>query len=230
MAESLQSRIQQRLTALNLSARAASLRATGKPDTIRNVQRGRRPRTDTLENIAHALECSASWLLGEHDLPYPRHTGTKESPSSYNRVSSIVPGPMRLSGARDLPVLGKAVAGQDGVFEISEQPHDYIERPMSLDGIDDAYAVYIQDSSMEPRYFSGEAVCVHPGRPITRDCFVVVQFHPETAGDPPRAVVKQFRNRTASALILRQFNPETELEFPLETVQSVQRIIWSGEG
>ncbi len=230
MSESLYSKIEQRLTALNLSARAASLRATGKPDTIRNIQRGRRPRSDTLENLARALECSVAWLMGEDTTPPYRHIAPTDSPSTYASGTPLVSAPLHGAGRRDLPVLGVAVAGQDGMFEMTEQPHDYIERPACLEGIDDAYAVYIQDSSMEPRYFLGEAVCVHPGRPITRNCFVVVQFEPDTPDAAPQAMIKQFVQRTATDLVLYQYNPAGELEFPLSTVRSVHRIIWSGEG
>ena len=227
MAESLYSKIEQRLDALNLSARAASMRATGKPDTIRNIQRGRRPRSDTLENLARALECSVAWLMGEDTTPPARHIAPTDLPSTYASTGTLAPHTM---GRRDLPVLGVAVGGQDGMFAMNGQANDYIERPTSLEGIDDAYAVYIQDSSMEPRYFSGEAVCVHPGRPITRDCFVIVQFEPEVEGEAPKAVVKQFVRRSDSTLFLRQFNPATDLSFPLSTVRSVHRIIWAGEG
>ncbi len=232
MAESpLYLKIEERLDALNLSARAASLRATGKPDTIRNIQRGRRPRSDTLENLARALECSVAWLMGEDTAPPVRHIGPTNLPPNYSGTTTFAPHTM---GRRDLPVLGVAGGGQDGMFAMSDQPHDYIERPTSLEGIDDAYAVYIQDQSMEPRYFSGEALCVHPGRPITPDCFVVVQFEPDAPDEAPphgpRAMVKQFVRRTDTTLVLRQFNPARELEFPLSTVHSVDRVIWAGEG
>ena len=220
-------KIEERLAALNLSARAASLRATGKPDTIRNIQRGRRPRSDTLENLARALECTVAWLMGEDATPPTRHIPHTDLPSAYASTTTFAPHTM---GRRDLPVLGVAVGGQDGVFAMNDQPHDYIERPTSLEGIDDAYAVYIQDQTMEPRYLMGEVVCVHPGRPITQNCFVVVQFVPAAPGEAPTGVIKQFIRRTDTALHLRQFNPARDLEFPLSTVRSVERVIWAGEG
>ncbi len=224
---SLYLKIEERLAALNLSARAASLRATGKPDTIRNIQRGRRPRSDTLENMARALECSVAWLMGEDTTPPMRHIPHTDLPSIYGSTTTFAPHTM---GRRDLPVLGVAVDGQDGVFAMNEQPHDFIERPTSLEGIDGAYAVYVRDSTMEPRYFLGEVVCIHPGRPVTRESFVVVQLKPETPGDAPMGMIKQFIRRTDTTLTLKQFNPARELEFELSTVRSVERVIWGGEG
>ncbi len=136
------------------------------------------------------------------------------------------------SGLRDLPVMGTVVAGSDGMFQMNGQVHDYIERPPSLQGVADAYAVYVAETSMVPRYFPGETLHVHPGRAVTRgeDTFVVVQLKPEAEGEAPRALVKRFRNRTADTLVLDQFNPACELTFPLEQVGSVHLIIWAGRG
>lgn len=144
------------------------------------------------------------------------------------------------SAARDLPVLGTAVGGSaggtpevyDGLFLMNGEILDYIERPPSLHGVASAYAVYVSDTSMVPRYFPGETLHVHPGRAVVRgeDTFVIVQLRPDTDGEPPRALVKQFSRQTADTLYLRQFNPATELEFPLEQVESLHLIIWAGRG
>lgn len=147
-------------------------------------------------------------------------------------------------GTRDLPVLGTAVGGSvggpgggtpeayDGLFLMNGEILDYIERPPSLRGVASAYAVYVSDTSMVPRYFPGETLHVHPGRAVVRgdDTFVVVQLRPDTEGEPPRALVKQFVRQTADTLYLAQFNPATELEFPLDQVESLHLIIWAGRG
>lgn len=140
--------------------------------------------------------------------------------------------PSLMHGPRDLPVVGTAVAGQDGMFLMNGQIHDYVERPPSLQGVAGAYAVYVSDRSMEPRYFAGETLHVHPGRPIPRgdDVFVVVQLRPDVEGEPPKALVKQFVRRSASRLVLRQYNPPADLEFDNADVASVHLIIWAGRG
>lgn len=67
MGKDLKHRIEQRLAALNLSARAASLKAGGSPDLIRGLLRGRQEsfRGGNLEKLAEALGVSVSWLLGD---------------------------------------------------------------------------------------------------------------------------------------------------------------------
>lgn len=149
-----------------------------------------------------------------------------------------MPGPVPLSippawaGRRDLPVMGTVVAGSDGMFLMNGEVHDYIERPPSLQGVTSAYAVYVADTSMVPRYFPGETLHVHPGRAIAagEDTFVVVQLRPEADGEAPRALVKRFKRQTADILVLEQFNPHRELVFPRAEVESIHLIIWAGRG
>ena len=220
-------RIDQRLLALGLNDRAASMKATGKPDAIRNIRRGRLPRADTLDRLATALACSSDWLLGKGDgaaAPEWR-TPSRSDPARDERGLRGDEG-----GPRNLPILGIAVAGKDGFFELNGEVHGYVERPAALFGVDDAYALYVEDESMVPRYMPGEIIFVHPRRPITRDCFVVVQFRPKEDGQPPRALVKQYVKRSAAKLSLREYYPEVRLlSFPLDSLLSMHRIIRGGE-
>jgi transcriptional regulator with XRE-family HTH domain len=67
MSERIIGRIQGRLDALGLSARAASLQAGLGADGIRNILRGKSesPRGTTLVKLAEVLQCSVSYLAGE---------------------------------------------------------------------------------------------------------------------------------------------------------------------
>lgn len=64
-------RVQERLSTLGLSARAASLRAGLGPDAVRTILDGRSqsPRAARLHALAEALECDAAYLLGEDASP-----------------------------------------------------------------------------------------------------------------------------------------------------------------
>lgn len=65
MYDGLPERIERRLAALDLSARAASLSAGMGTEGIRNILRGKslRPRYDRLERLAVVLNCRLDWLL-----------------------------------------------------------------------------------------------------------------------------------------------------------------------
>jgi Peptidase S24-like len=136
-------------------------------------------------------------------------------------------GPARFASA--IPAYGQAVGGKDGEFILNGNRIVDILAPPSLQGVPDAYAVYVVGDSMEPRYFAGEAVFVNPRLPVRRGDFVVAQIGAEE-GEPPHAYVKRFVARDGRSLKLEQFNPKKTLEFPVARVVSVHRIIMGGDG
>jgi peptidase S24-like protein len=71
MNDVLRRRIQERLAALKLSPRAASLKAGLGPDLIRDLLRRPENRllSDSLHRVAGVLGTTSSWLLGEEDMP-----------------------------------------------------------------------------------------------------------------------------------------------------------------
>ncbi len=232
--EVLIERVQQRLAELGLTPRAASLAATGKPDSIRNILRGRKPRSDTLDAIAGALACSTDYLLGKSEEISPSGRGIDQiqAKSGANAPSQAGPGANMIEnppefGERTLPVLGVAVAGSDEIVIHSDQPLYYVRRPPSLMGVQDGYVVIVAGDSMNPRYFDGEAVYVHPRRRIVggEQTFVVVQLRPETEGEPPPAVVKRYIRQTSKELVLEQYNPPKEIRYPLRDVLAVHLIV-----
>lgn len=106
---------------------------------------------------------------------------------------------------------------------------DYVARPSNLAGVTQAYAVFVVGSSMEPRYFPGELIHVHPGRPVTIGSFVLVMLRPQEDGEAPRAVIKRFVRRTASTITLAQYQPAKVFEIGAADVVSMHRIVASGE-
>jgi phage repressor protein C with HTH and peptisase S24 domain len=138
-----------------------------------------------------------------------------------------VGGPARF--AATIPAYGQAVGGKDGEFILNGNRIVDVLAPPSLQGVPDAYAVYVVGDSMEPRYFAGEAVFVNPRLPVRRGDFVVAQIAAEE-GEPPHAYIKRFLAREARTLRLEQFNPKKTLEFPVGRLISVHRIIMGGDG
>jgi SOS-response transcriptional repressor LexA len=130
---------------------------------------------------------------------------------------------------RNLPVYGCARGGIDGSFEMNGQGMDYVERPPSLAGARNAYAVYVQGDSMSPRFEAGWLLHVNPNRPVRRGDNVVVQIKPADEHAPPLAYIKLFEATTPTKLIATQFNPQKELEWPLEEVVSIHRVVGIAE-
>jgi phage repressor protein C with HTH and peptisase S24 domain len=154
------------------------------------------------------------------------------APLSEGREAGIR-GPVRRLPAANLldriPVLGIAEGGEDGWSLWNGETVDTVPTPPSLSGAPNGYATYVVGTSMEPRYYPGEVIYVHPGRPVTIGTYVVVQVKPKSDGEPPRALIKRLIKRTALKITLAQFNPEKSFDIPLKDVVSMHRIVGSGE-
>lgn len=138
-----------------------------------------------------------------------------------------IPQPAEL--ARSLPVFGAAMGGPDGAFEFNGQVHEHVERPPQLQGVRNAYAIYVNGESMHPLFRPGWLLHVNPNRPLTPGCGVVVQIRPEDGHGLPLCYVKEFVRRSGGRLLLRQYNPPAEIEWPLEAVLAVHRIVGIAE-
>jgi phage repressor protein C with HTH and peptisase S24 domain len=124
---------------------------------------------------------------------------------------------------RDLPVMGTAKGGAEGTYFNEGEPKEYIDRPPSLAGVTNAFALYVDGESMEPRYYAGEVIYVNPNRPLTRGCFVAVEMADRLA------LIKQFIRRNDEHLVLAQLNPPKEIRLPIAQVKRIYRITGSGE-
>jgi len=128
-----------------------------------------------------------------------------------------------------IPVLGAGQGGSEGWFPWNGEIVDYVSRPPHLAGATQAYAVYVVGSSMEPRYYAGELVHIHPGKPVTTGSFVLVQVRPESEGEAPRAFMKRLIRRTATKVTFEQFNPPKEIDIKTSDILSMHRIVGSAE-
>jgi SOS-response transcriptional repressor LexA len=144
-------------------------------------------------------------------------------------VGSISPQP-RLSDVaipssptRDLPVIGAVKGGSEGFYFNEGEPKEFVIRPASLAGASNAFALYVDGDSMEPRYFAGEILYVNPNRPLTRNCFVAVEMA------DGRGMIKQFLRRSDDQIVLHQFNPAKDIRIPTRDVKRIYRIIGAGE-
>jgi len=128
-----------------------------------------------------------------------------------------------------IPLYGQAVGGADGQFPLNGSLITEIAAPPSLAGVAGAYAVMVVGTSMEPRYFAGEAVFVNPRLPVRVGDFVVAQIGTHE-GEPPLAYVKRYVGRNEKSIRLEQLNPGKKLSFAADRVVSIHRIVMSGEG
>lgn len=132
------------------------------------------------------------------------------------------------AGFRNLPVYGSVPADPDGAIEMNGAAVDFAERPPSLAGARNAYAVYVQDETMSPRFEPGWLLHVNPSRPVLRGDNVVVQIR-GSGRVQCHAHIRLFEERTADRLLVRQFDPPFFSEWPLDQVVAVHRIVGVAE-
>ena len=193
--------------------------------TVHNLVSGQTTHSKHLPALADALGVSLEWLT-RGDLK----AGTGQIAASGGeagfQLARNPAGPAQMSRLR---VLGMAECGPDGWSMWNGDTIDTVPTPSGLAGAPNAYAVYAVGSSMEPRYYEGELIFIHPGKPVTAGSFVLVQIRPEHEGDTPKAVVKRLIKRTASKTVLEQFNPAKKFDIRNDDIVSLHRVVGSGE-
>lgn len=132
--------------------------------------------------------------------------------------------------SKDIPVLGTVECGSDGAFNLNEGgPIDHVRRPpgqMNRKGI---YCIYVEGSSMEPVYETGDLVYVDPHRPPQAGRDVVIQLAAKTAAGEERCFLKRLVRRSGGKWRVKQFNPEKEFAFDEKDVAAVHLVLKNHE-
>jgi phage repressor protein C with HTH and peptisase S24 domain len=233
MPESLQERINRLIKERGMNHTSVALTAGLGRSAIRDIVRGksRRPSYDTLKKIADALGIHIELLTDTIVTPSKiLHANVitgrdPRSPRTGVPAGDPLRGPV---SDRTLPVFGQARGGLEGEFfmTVETPPIDWSYRPPQLAHVDNAYAVLMTGTSMEPRFQEGCILWIHPGlpTPVGKDVLVTLK--------DDRAFVKRLVKKTATHLIVAQFGDEPgELPpIPIESVRSIHRIVGSWDG
>lgn len=234
-AEILIERVDRRLKELGKSRWWLSKEITGGKShgVITDInRRGFLPSEPRLRLMAEALETTTDYLMGRVETP--------AQPVSEVSFAELRPEWRDADGAR-IPLVGTGycddlhIETDDGEVEIERVMLDMdhvvrmVERPPPLWNARDAYAIYFQGSSMEPRFYQGEIGIVDPNRPPGPGSFVVVQLTEAGGDDVVTVLVKQLVRQTGAYVELRQFNPELTFRLPRSRVKRLQRIFMPNE-
>jgi phage repressor protein C with HTH and peptisase S24 domain len=164
----------------------------------------RRPSTGTLHELARVIGVPAAELLEAmqrsvvevSEVP-PEEVVRPARPARPVFLSNVRAPPV---GREALPLVSAARGGLQEMFT-PDGPLDWVEMLPSLRDVRGAYAVWVVGESMEPRYRPGQILYVHPRKPLTPGCGVVVALK---TGE---VMVKEFvRGAPAGAVVLRDYN------------------------
>lgn len=185
------------------------------------------PEHDRILKVAEALGVSAAFLItgeGEDGPLLDASPARRADAAPFDPVPMPAPAELRPG----LPVYGVAACHNSHgheAFEMQGEVIDRVKYPPALTNVPGAYAIYATGDSMEPRYFAGELVYVHPGKPPTPGSFVVVQLHPDHEGGPIRAMIKRLVRRSPSKVTLAQYNPQEEFDLQWDEIRAIHRIL-----
>lgn len=204
---------------LNITDREASLDATGKPDMIRDMRRGRMPNFTRLESLAETLGTTVDFLLGKTPSSVP--PGRRAPP--IDRLPLDVPVYGTALGA-DLPIREGDVVHEveRTILELTEAVY-HIRRMPGIAGDRDAYGLTVVGMSMAPRYEDGDPLYVSPRKQPGIGDYVVVQM--ADGGEVISALVKRLIGRTADAYELEQFNPPLRFRIARSAVAHIHRVV-----
>ncbi|WND02043.1 S24 family peptidase [Temperatibacter marinus] len=172
---------------------------------------------DATKNPRNLLKLADSLGLDPHELVH----GTTADRLMTLKEDSIPPYAPSHNSLRDLPVMGAAQGGPDGNLIMNDDPIDWTDRPQTLLGVTEAFAVYITGDSMSPKYEDGDLLYIHPNRPFKKGRYVVIETTDQ------RGYIKQFRKWDETDLIVRQFNPAKDLRIPRASIERVMLVIGS---
>lgn len=131
-----------------------------------------------------------------------------------------------IAGLKTLPIVGRAKGGNGSAIVLDGTVTDHIPSPRTLDEVPGAYGLEVVGDSMEPRYFAGEIVYVHPTRTIHRGAHIVLQVR-DGDGDL-HAYIKRYVATSNDHVVVTQYNPVEEIRFERESVEAMHLIVKSG--
>jgi phage repressor protein C with HTH and peptisase S24 domain len=192
------------------------------------------------EAYSRALKIDPAWLLYGHgsmgrlvDDAAPDNDTPLDSDDadlSANARLSSAEAPDFQVFAKDIPVLGSAECGQDGLLTLNTgEPIDFVRRPpgqMTRRGI---YCIYAEGNSMEPVYEAGDLIYVDPHRPPRPGRDVVIQLRKESEAGEIRYFLKRLVKRTGTQWRVKQFNPEKEIVLEDRDVAAIHLVLKNHE-
>ncbi len=126
-----------------------------------------------------------------------------------------------------LPIVGLPAPGDEERIIMDGSTRGEIAAPPQLENVPGATAVYVRGRSMEPRYYQGEVVYLHPGRPPNPGDFVMVTLkelnHPAHIG-----YIRQYLGEDLVHIHLGTLNPKKKHLIARQNLVGMTTIVGSG--
>jgi len=213
-----------------LSANAWAVRAGVSRTVWSDMRRHGNPSRRTLEKLLVAVGSSLAEFEALRLGPELRRPVASGAGHLGDSRGAWTPPPLP-----PLPLVASKTAGEWGepgsrVDLIEVRPRDLLDRlqrPVSLAGDPDAFALTVAGTSMWPRFRPGARIAVSPRSPVMVGDDVVARLRPSPTGKQSgveQVLIMQLARRGATSLELRQFNPDIVIQVETEAVEAVLKI------
>lgn len=182
----------------------------------------RGPKSDRLPALAAFLGTSADHLLGSSPRDMRPRTGQNSSNEMQAQIRPAIL-PARGDMPEDVPILGTALGGETGAFVMLGEA-GYIRRPPRMAGRTDVFALFVQGTSMDPRYLPGELIYLEKRRAPQPGDHVVIEMRPDKDGQQ-EAFLKRLVAVTPTKLRVAQYNPAKTIEIDRKAILQVIRVM-----
>lgn len=122
-----------------------------------------------------------------------------------------------------IPCYGDLIAHDGDVMHLPQEASDLRQRPVALAGVADAYMLMIAGESMQPKYNEGILVHVNPHLAPRAGRGVVVHL------SRGRVMIKEYVQQKPGSLVLREYNPQRDLQVAKTDIKAVHTIVGTDE-
>jgi phage repressor protein C with HTH and peptisase S24 domain len=217
-----------RIKPAHLTPNAWAVQAGVSRAFFSDVRRHGNPRRPQLEKVLAAIGWSMERFESELGL-YRVETEVRSAGAvGFDEMKAMVFGDQPLP---PLPLYGSAQGGdlgEDNDFQMTDldlsEILDHLRRPAALADDRESYALTIVGASMVPRFKPGERVGVSPRARVEIGDDVIVQLRGENTNRVRRVLIKELVRRSASHVVLRQYNPERELQIARKDILAMHKV------
>ncbi|WP_234713357.1 LexA family transcriptional regulator [Rhodopseudomonas palustris] len=204
--ETIKARVEERVTAANLSRNEASRRARLGLSYVNDLlaDKSRNPTREALAKLAKVLDTDVAYFFGEQDVP---RMGVFPASGTANQVNGHGQIPLYQIGLTDL----------DGFFALLDSSRVPWTSPIT--NSPGSYCVTVPDDTMAPRFRIGEVVVVNPSKPVLHGGFAVVRLTDK------RVAIREVVTIAPDKVSVRTLGDQTVTDIPREKVERLDRIV-----
>lgn len=180
------------------------------------------PENPNMKKIAKALALDERVLRGlplDNPLPPDLQEGTGVSLDRSITVNQRGELPLTL------PIRGTLSTGPGGVFSMGEdRTTSYVRRPPRLEGRDDVYGLYVEDTTMQPAFRPGSLILLEESPPPKIGDDIVIEFAP-VDGAGGRPILRHLLAADEDSYTLQQLSPPATTTVSRAQVRTIHRIL-----